>query len=456
MSYLPLRPRSPRRSPRLAAAFLLVLAASVVAGLAQKPAPTPPPAEVVAVRIKSAIQPVVATFLKETIEEADAKGAAALVIELDTPGGLLASTRDITTAMLGAKTPIVVYVGPSGAQAGSAGFFLLMAADVAAMAPGTNAGAAHPVGGNGEDIVGTMAKKVEEDAAAQIRSLAARNGRPQDLAEKAVLESKSYTAEEALEGKLIDLIAPTVPALLQAIEGRTVKRGGVDLALHTAKSEVRRVEMSPLTRFLGVLADPNIAYLLLGLGWLGLLIEFTHPGAVLPGVLGGMCLILAFFALSVLPVDYTGVALILLAVIFFILEIKVTSYGMLTVAGVICLVLGSLMLFKSPEPALRVSLGLIAVLAGFFLVVVGFLSFMALRAKQAPVRTGREGLLTEIGRARTALEPSGKVFIHGEIWDATAEKPVAAGEEVEVVGVENLRLRVRPRRGSATVQVVEG
>jgi membrane-bound serine protease (ClpP class) len=393
----------------------------------------------------------VAGFLKETIDEADAQGAAAVVIELDTPGGLLTSTREITTAMLGAKTPIVVFVGPSGAQAGSAGFFLLMAADVAAMAPGTNAGAAHPVNGGGEDIGGTMGKKMEEDAAAQIRSLAARNGRNQDLAQKAVVDSKSYTAEEALQGKLIDLIAPTVPALLQSIEGKTLQRRGAAHVLRTAGAEIRRVEMSPLTRFLGVLADPNIAYLLLGLGWLGLLIELTHPGAILPGVLGGMCLILAFFALSVLPVDYTGVALILLAVIFFILEIKVTSYGMLTVAGVICLVLGSLMLYKGPEPALRVSLGLIAVIAGFFLTVVGFLSFMALRAKQAPVRTGKEGLLTEIGHARTALSPDGKVFIHGEIWNATADGPIAAGEEVEVVAVESLRLRVRPRRRSAAV-----
>jgi membrane-bound serine protease (ClpP class) len=442
-----LRPggREPRLR-RLAGAALLLLCGSLLAAVAPKPAP----GEVVVVHLKSIIQPVVAEFLRDTIAEADERQAAALVIELNTPGGLLTSTRDITQAMLGARTPIVVYVGPSGAQAGSAGFFLLMAADVAAMAPGTNAGAAHPVGAQGEDIEGTMAKKVEEDAAAQIRSLAGRNGRSLDLAQKAVVESKSFTAEEALRGKLIEVIAPTLPALLQAIDGRTVQRGGTALTLRTAQAEVRTVELSPLNRFLGVLADPNIAFLLMSFGWLGLMFEITHPGAVLPGIMGGICLILAFFAFSVLPVNYAGVALIGLGALFFILEIKVTSHGALAMAGATCLVLGSLMLYKSPEPALRVSRQLIAALAFFSLAVVGFLSFMALRARRAPVRTGREGLLTEVGTARSALSPRGKVFVHGELWDAEAEEPVAAGSEVEIVAVERLRLRVRPHRPSAT------
>lgn len=456
MNKFALAPRSPARSRRVRALLSVALAALGLAAFAQSPPAPMAVAEVVAVRLKTAIQPVVANFLKETIAEADAKGVAALVIELDTPGGLLDSTREITGAMKAAKTPIVVYVGPSGARAGSAGFFILMAADIAAMAPGTNAGAAHPVDSHGGDIGGTMAKKVEEDTAAYMRSLVENNGRTLELAQKAVLESKSFSADEALSGKLIDLVSPSLTALLQDLEGRQVKRPGGAVTLHTARAEVREVEMSPINRFLGVLADPNIAYLLLGLGWLGLLVEITHPGGVLPGVFGAMCLILAFFGLSVLPVDYTGVALILLAVIFFVLEIKVTSYGMLTVAGVVCLVLGSLMLFKSPEPALRVSLGLIGTLAGFTLGVVAFLSFMALRARNAPVRTGREGMLTEIGWARTDLEPHGKVFIHGEIWDATAEVPVAAGTEVEILAVENLRLRVRPRRGSTIVSIAEG
>ena len=401
--------------------------------------------EVMVVKVKSPIHPVSAELIEDSIQAADREGAAALVVELDTEGGLMTSMRDITRAILGARTPVVVYVAPAGAQGASAGFFILMSADVAAMAPGTNAGAAHPVGGQGEDIPDILGKKVEQDAAANIRSLALRNGRNVKLAEEAVLQSRSFTAQEALDGKLIDLIAPNLPALVRALDGRTVKRGDAVVTLRTAGSEVKRFEISPLRGLLGVLADPNVTYLLFGLGWLGLLFELMHPGAVLPGVVGAICLILSFYGLSVLPVNYAGLALIFLAVIFFILEIKITSYGMLTVAGVICLVLGSLMLFKTPEPALRVSVQLIAMLSTFTLLVVGFLAWMALRAQRAPVRTGIEGLVHEVGRAQSALAPRGKVLVHGEIWDAVAEEPVAAGDPVEVVAVRNFTLAVRRR-----------
>lgn len=445
------RPPSPRRLRFGAVATLAGLALLPLLGLAQAPAG---PAPVHHVKIKSAIHPVSAEAIRDAIEQADAAKAAAIVIELDTPGGLMTSTREITTAMLGARTPVVVYVSPSGAQAASAGFFLLMAADVAAMAPGTNTGAAHPVGGQGEDIPGNLGQKAEQDAAANIRSLAARNGRNVKLAEAAVLQSRSFTAQEALDGKLIDLVAPTLPALLRQLDGRVVRRIGADGAAvplriaHTADAEVVEFELSPLRRFLGVLADPNIAYMLLTFGFLGLYFELMNPGAVLPGVVGGICLILGFYALSVLPVDYAGLALIVLAVILFIAEIKITSYGLLTVAGVISLVLGSLMLFKTAEPALRVSLELIASLAVFSLVTVGFLLFLSLRARGTPVRTGMEGLLHEVGTARSPLAPRGKVFVHGEIWDAVAEEPVALGEAVEVVGVRNLTLAVRRRPGN--------
>jgi membrane-bound serine protease (ClpP class) len=337
-------------------------------------------------------------------------------------------------------------VAPGGAQAASAGFFILMSADLAAMAPGTNAGAAHPVADGGKDIPGVLGKKVEQDAAANIRSLAVRNGRNVQLAEAAVLESRSYTAEEALKEKLIDVVAPDLPALVRALDGRVIKRGSDALTLHTARAPVTRFTVSPLRGLLGVLADPNITYLLLGLGWLGLLFELMHPGAVLPGVVGAICLVLGLYGLSVLPVNYAGLALIFLAVVFFILEIKVVSYGMLVVAGVVCLVVGSLMLFKSPEPALRVSVELIAMLAGFSLLVVGFLVAMSLRARALPVRSGSEAMLHEIGTARSLLDPWGKVFVHGEIWDAVAEPsdgPVAAGELVEVTAVRNLTLAVR-------------
>jgi len=313
------------------------------------------------------------------------------------------------------------------------------------MAPGTNAGAAHPVSGQGEDIPGNLGRKVEQDAAANIRSLALRNGRNVKLAEEAVLQSRSFSAQEALDGKLIDIVAPSLPALVKALEGRTVKRGEAAVTVRTAGSEVRRFAVSPLRELLGVLADPNITYLLLGLGSLGLFFELMHPGAVLPGVVGAICLVLGFYGVSVLPVNYAGLAMLFLAILFFILEIKITSYGMLTVAGVVCLVLGSLMLFKTPEPALRVSVELIAMLSAFSLLVVGFLAFMALRAQRTPVFTGMEGLIHEVGTARSALNPRGKVFVHGEIWDAIAEEPVAAGEPVEVMAVRNLTLAVRRR-----------
>lgn len=427
---------------------LLVLLAPLV--LAQ-PAARGGSGNVLVVKVSAPITPVSAELIEDAVLEADRTGAAALVIELDTEGGLVSSTRDITTDILGAKTPVVVYVAPSGAQAASAGFFILMSADVAVMAPGTNAGAAHPVAGQGEDIPGILGQKAEQDAAANIRALAARNGRNVQLAEEAVMKSRSFTADEALQNKLIDFIAPNLASLVRSLDGRTVRRAGAVVPVRTAGTEVKRFEISPLRELLGVLADPNITYILFGLGWLGLFFELTHPGAVLPGVVGAICLILSFYGLSVLPVNYAGLALIILAIIFFILEIKITSYGMLTVAGVISLVLGSLMLFKTPEPALRVSVGLIASLSAFTLLVVGFLAFMALRAQRRPVTTGVEGLLHEVGTARSALSPRGKVFVHGELWDAVSEEPVAAGEPVEVVAVRNLLLAVRPRRQNPVV-----
>lgn len=435
------QPLSPQRVLRKAALTLVALGLLLpLFGFAQGPRP------VYRVKVKGAIHPVSAELIGDAIREADAAGAAALVIELDTPGGLVTSTREITTAILGSKTPVVVYIAPAGAQGASAGFYILMAADVAAMAPGTNTGAAHPVGGQGETVEGVLGKKMEEDAAANVRSMALRNGRNVELAQAAVIESRSYTAQEALDGKLIDLIAPTVPALLNAIDGRPVKRDGGAVTLRTRDSEVVEVEISPFRRFLGVLADPNIASMLLVLGFLGLYFELMHPGAILPGVVGAICLILALFALSVLPVNYAGLALILLAVVLFIAEIKITSYGLLAVGGTISLVLGLLMLFKTPEPALRVSVEFIVILAAFSLAVVGLLTTLALRARRTPVRTGLEGMIHELGTARSSLAPHGKVFVHGEIWDAVAEEPVAAGETVQVIAVRNLTLAVRPFR----------
>lgn len=441
---------------RLLAALGLLLAGTLLLAADSEPAAD---AErvVVLVRVDSIIHPVAEEFVVESLARADDLGAEAFVLELSTPGGLLTSTRGIFTAMLEAETPVVVFVYPRGSQAASAGFFLLMAADVAAMAPGTNTGAAHPVGGQGEEIEGPMGEKVEKDAAATIRSLATRSGRNAELAEEAVLESRSFTADEALESGLVDILAANLQELLQELDGTEVSREGRDtVVLQTASARVERLEMSGFQKFLSTIAHPNIAYILMTLGGLGLYFELSNPGAVLPGVVGGICLILAFFALSVLPVNYAGVALIILAMIFFIAEIKVTSYGLLTVAGVISLILGSLMLFKSADPAIRVSLELIISMAVFTLVVVTFLVSMVIRSHRAQVATGAEGLLHKHGVTRTQVGRRGKVFVHGEIWNASADEEIPAGSPVEIVSVDGLTLRVRPETGQTLQSNGEG
>jgi len=439
---------APAVQPPLAAALLALAALTALApalAVPATPAPASPVREVVVARLDTIVHPVAAEFVAKALQRADERRAAALVLEIDTPGGLADSTGDITRAILQAKTPVVCWVGPQGARAASAGFYILMSCDVAAMAPGTNTGAAHPVGGQGEEIGGTLGKKVEQDAAAQIRSLAARHGRNVELAQAAVVDSKSFTADEALQGKLVELIAPSLPALLQAIDGRQVKKGeGPAAPLATARAKLDEVEMGKVQRFLAVIAHPNIAYLLLSLGALGLIFEISTPGAVLPGVLGATCLVLGFYGVSVLPVSYAGAALLLLAALFFVAEIKITSYGLLTVAGTVCLVLGSLMLFESPEPALRVSRSLIAGVAASVLALALFLMTLVARTHRRPVTTGSAGLVGEHGVARSALAPSGRVFVRGELWTASAEGPVAAGSPVEVVAVEGMTLRVRP------------
>lgn len=430
--------------------------APTAATTAAAPSNVSPPPEVVHLRLQSILQPVAKQFLVEALADADRSGAALLVIELDTPGGLLSSTREISTAMLGAATPVAVYVGPSGAQAASAGFFLLMAADFAAMAPGTNTGAAHPVGGQGETIEGVMGQKVEQDAAANIRALAGRHGRNVALAEEAVVKSRSFTDQEALSLGLVDVVAADVPELLRALDGRACDKLGVSGAtgasgaggaagrLRLAGARIVEVEMPRLQRLLAALVHPNIAYLLMTIGFLGIYFELAHPGAVLPGVVGAIALVLGLYALSVLPVNFAGVGLIVLALVFFVAEIKVTSYGLLAVGGIIALVLGSLLLFRDLDPALRLSRGLIGTTAVVAALVVGFLAVLAARAQRSPVNAGNAGLVGEVGRAIGELDPAGRVFVHGEIWNADAEAPVRADQSVRVVGVEGLRLKVRP------------
>lgn len=402
------------------------------------------PRPVYILAVDSIIHKGTTEFLTDALERAAAADAAAIVIELSTPGGMLDQTREISTLMLNSEVPVVVYVAPSGAQAASAGFFLLMSADIAAMAPGTNTGAAHPVSGDGKDIEGAMGEKVEQDASAQIRSLAKRNGRNVELAEAAVLESRSFTAEEALESELIDLVAVSVDELLEAIDGRTVREGDEAITLATAGVPIERVEMNSFQRFLSAIAHPNIAAILMSLGFLGLYFEFQSPGTILPGVVGAICLVLAFMALSVLPVNYAGILLLLLAGIFFIAEIKVTSYGLLSVAGVISLVLGYVLLFKSADPAVRVSASVIASLALTTVAVLGTLVMLAIRTHRSPVRTGSEGLLQETGVAKTDVAGRGKVFIHGELWNARSDHEIPAGTRVRVVAVDGMTVLVEP------------
>lgn len=410
--------------------------------------PSTPP--VLHIQVDSVIHTVAAQFIQDSLETADARRAQLLVVELDTPGGQMDPMRDICTAILGSNTPVAVYVSPSGSHAASAGFFILLAADVAVMSPGTNTGAAAAVSGQGEDIPETLGKKIEEDSGAYIRSLAHRNGRNAELAASAVLaeEAKAFSAEEALEGNLIDLIAPSLPRLLADLDGREITKNGRTVILTTADAPVEDLEMNLFQRILAAIAHPEIAFLLLSLGSLGITVELWNPGSIFPGVFGAIALILAFFALSVLPVNYAGVALVLLSIAFFIAEIKVQSFGLLTAGGVVALILGGIMLIDSPEPAMQVSWEVILAVATSAVVVVGFLFALAYRTFRRQVQTGVEGMVSERGVVREALDPRGKVWVHGELWNAEAAEPVAVGEEVEVVAVEGMRLKVRRIAGA--------
>jgi membrane-bound serine protease (ClpP class) len=406
------------------------------------------PAVVYSAEVESIIHPVSAEFMIETIERADAENAALVVFTLRTPGGLVDATRDIVSKMLAARTPIAVYVAPSGARAASAGFIITIAADIAAMAPGTHIGAAHPVSGGGAVMDETTSKKAAEDMAAYVRTIAARRGRNAPLAEQAVLQSKAFTEDEAVKATppLIDLVATSLDDLLKKLDGRAVTRfDGRSATLRTASATVVPIEMTLRQRILSAIAHPNIAYILLSLGTLGLTIELWSPGAIVPGVVGGLSLLLAFFALQVLPINYVGLLLMLFGLLMFALEIKVTSYGLLTVAGIISLTFGSLMLIDSPAPELQLSLSLVLSVVLGFTAIAAFLVRLALTSQRAVPVTGLEGLIGERGVALAAIGPGtpGPVRMHGEIWNALANEPIARGDRVTVTNVNGLTLTVR-------------
>ncbi|HUR94395.1 MAG TPA: nodulation protein NfeD [Gemmatimonadales bacterium] len=395
------------------------------------------------------IHPVSAEYLRSAIASADAASAAVLVITLRTPGGLVDSTRDINTAIIGARTPVVVFVGPSGSRAASAGFLITIAADVSAMAPGTHIGAAHPVSGDGQKVDDVMAKKMVSDVAGYARTIAAQRKRNVELVEQAVTESRTYTEQEALAASppLIDLIATDVSDLLTKLDGRTVTRfDGQTTVLHTAGAATHAVRMTWSQQALSALAHPQIAYLLLMLGTLGLTVELWSPGAVLPGVAGGICLLLAFFAFQVLPVSAAGILLILFGMVLLILEVKVTSYGVLATGGLISLLLGSMMLIDSPLPELRVGLRLIVPISLAVAAIMFFLVRLAVQSQRAPAVTGDAGLLAEHGLALSSFGPNaaGRIQTHGEIWSAVSDVPIHAGDTVRVVAVNGLVLRVAP------------
>jgi membrane-bound serine protease (ClpP class) len=390
------------------------------------------------------INPGLAEFIIEGIHTAEQEKAHALVIELDTPGGLDSSMRAINQAIINARVPVIVYVSPKGARAASAGMFITMAADVAAMAPGTNIGAAHPVSIGMGKMDKVMGKKVENDAAAYARSLATERGRNADWAEKAVRQSVSIDAKQAQKLKVVDLVADNLDDLLTQLNGREVKVDNEKVTLKTLGVPVRTVTESLRTRILKTIADPNIAFILMMVGLAGLYFELAHPGAVLPGVVGALSLLLAFYAFQTLPVNFIGLLLIILAFILFFLEIYITSYGLLSVGGIVALLLGSLMLFQKGETGMGIAWSVliptVLVVSLFFLAVAG----LVLRSQMRRALTGKPAMVGERGVAYTDLKPEGQVFVHGEYWQAESEQPVAAGENVEVVKVVNLKLFVRP------------
>jgi membrane-bound serine protease (ClpP class) len=395
------------------------------------------------VTVDGIINPAIAEFIASTITRSTAEGAAFLIIRLDTPGGLDLSMRSIIKEMMSAGIPVIVYVSPAGARAASAGALITMAADIAAMAPGTNIGAAHPVSLGGGKMEDEMASKVENDAAAYAESIATKRNRNTKWAIQAVRESVSITENEALAIKVIDLIASDLEDLLRQIDGRKITTAGGVAILETEDIEVREIEMGLREKVLNTLSNPNIAYILMMVGLLGLYFELSNPGAIFPGIIGGISLILAFFAFQTLPVNYAGVLLIILALILFILEIKVTSFGMLTVGGVISLTLGSLMLFDSrTAPFARLSYDVLIPVVAITSACCMAIVYLAVRAYRRKPTTGREGIVGEIGISKSDIDPEGKVFVHGEYWDALSDETIPEGTAVKVAEVKDSKLKV--------------
>jgi len=390
------------------------------------------------------INPVAAEYLHEAIDHAEEQHAQLLVFQLDTPGGLDTSMRDMIKDITGSQIPIVVFVSPTGGRAASAGVFLTLAAHIAAMAPGTNIGAAHPVAMGGAEMDDAMKEKVENDAAAYIRSIAERRGRNAKWAEDAVRKSVSASATQAKKLGLIDLIAQNLDELLEQLDGWKVEMGAQTVTLKTKSAPRQSFPMSWRLNALQVISNPNIAYVLMTIGTIGLIAELYNPGAILPGVVGAISLILAFYSLQSLPVNYAGVLLFILGIVMLILEVTVTSFGLLAIGGVTSMILGSLMLMNPDFPYYQISWSVILPMVGLALGFTFFVVRFGVKALRGRTTTGSEGMVGLIGLAKTNFSPNGKIFVHGELWDAVSSSPISAGQEIEVTQIEGLKLHVKP------------
>jgi membrane-bound serine protease (ClpP class) len=401
-------------------------------------------ADVLKIVVNDAIHPITAEYIDRALQSAAANHDQAVLIEINTPGGLVDSTRDIIEKIIASPVPVIIYVTPSGSRAASAGFFILESADVAAMAPGTNTGAAHPVilGGKMDDV---MKQKMENDAAALMRSVVAKRGRNVELAESAVRESKSFTDQEALDKKLIEYIATSEQDLFRQMSGKSLKRfNGAAVTLNLADQPVIDYRMTLKQRILSYIMDPNVAFILLAIGALSLYAEFNHPGAVIPGTVGVVFILLAAFALNLLPTRFAALVLIAGAFVLFALEAKFVSHGVLTIGGITLLVIGGLLLVDAPIPEMRVRLVTALAVSIPLGIITAFLMSIAVRARRNKITTGEQGLIGEIGITQTPLAPAGKVFVHGELWDAVSLVSIPGGERVVVRRVEGLTLQVEP------------
>ncbi|MBM3746028.1 MAG: nodulation protein NfeD [Acidobacteria bacterium] len=402
---------------------------------------------VIAVSIDGVVHPVTAEIIARAIDQAQRENAELVLIRLNTPGGLLEATRQSIEHIVASPVPVVTYVTPSGGRAASAGFFVLGAGDVAAMAPGTNTGAAAPIL-LGKEMDPVLRQKAQNDAAASVRSMAAKRGRNAALAEKAVLESKSFTDKEALENRIIDLVAASETDLFRQLDGRQITRfDGRQQTLRLTGATVVEYEKSLREKIMSAVADPNLALVLMVLGALGVYIEFSSPGLIVPGVAGALLVLLGLSGLALLPINWLGAALLVLALALFVLEAKIVSHGILGAGGALAMVLGALLLIDSPVPEMRIRLSTAVGLAVPFAVITTFLVSLVIRARVSKVFTGTAGMVGEIGVVHTALAPKGKVIVHGEYWDAIAGAPLEAGVRVRVTGIDGLTLSVEPFTG---------